>query len=78
MDSRESLNRRYRKSTTIPISNTATAAPIRTPVSYKTQLRCKNQALSEGKEVMSSPPDGRNSVLNKLWLVVVTDGCHAG
>lgn len=38
-DSRESLNLRYRKSTTIPISDTATAAPIRTPVSYKTQLR---------------------------------------
>lgn len=47
-------------------------------MSYKTQLRCKNQALSEEEEVMTSPTDGRNSVLNKLWLVVVTDGCNAG
>lgn len=38
-DSRESLNLRYKKSTTIPISDMATAAPIRTPVSYKRELR---------------------------------------
>lgn len=45
VDSRESLNLRYRKSTTIPISDTATAAPIRTPVSYKTRLRFEKGKL---------------------------------
>lgn len=33
VDSRASLNLLYRKSTTMPISETATAAPISTPVS---------------------------------------------